>query len=533
MNPIFNQIELRGVDSNTFNLSHDKKMTLDMGYLVPTMLIDTIPGDSMHFSTSQMIRFAPLIAPVMHKINVYTHFFFVPNRLVWENWSDFITGGEKGDDNSVFPYLSLGKTELTDSSLPDYLGLPSAKSTDSKTVQVSAIPFAAYHLIYNEYFRDQNLITDLDVLDTNLADGSNDAKKAAFCTLKKRAWQHDYFTSALPWTQKGVEATIPLGTRANIVYEPIIDGLVGSQKFRDAGTNNFNLVTGNIMAKLATTTTIPSVAGTKDVSLDISETHQVDLTEAAAASINDLRRAFRLQEWLEKNARGGSRYTESMLVHFGVKSSDARLQRPEYLGGVSTPVVFSEIQQTSGSPVDPGTGYTPTPQGNLAGHGINVGGSNTLHHYSEEHGYIIGIMSIMPQTAYFQGIPKHFSKFDKFDYFWPSFANLGEQPITNQELYLNLADTALNGATFGYTPRYAEYKFQNNTIHGAFRSSLDYWHMARKLAALPNLNKTFIEADPDKRIFAVEDPAVNSLYAHVYNQVSAKRKMPVFGTPTI
>lgn len=518
MKNIFSQIENTQPSFNIFDLSHDKKMSLDMGNLVPILCMDVIPGDSISLNTSQMLRFAPMVAPVMHKINIFTHFFFVPNRLVWSNWEDFITGGEDGTAEPVFPYIVTdAKTDLI-GSLADYLGLPSNTGVNAR--QVSAIPFAAYQLIYNEYYRDQNLI---DKMQYKLVDGDNFDIFEDITVLQKRAWQHDYFTSALPWTQKGPEATIPLGQTADIkLSENNADWI--SQRMKKQGgipVVDLDLAVGNPAA-------FGDTGNNEQWFLDLQQSHYVDLSTATAASINDLRRAVKLQEWFEKSARGGSRYIEQIKSHFGVTSPDARLQRPEYLGGGSAPVTISEVLQTQGTPISESP--TTTPQGTMAGHGISVGTSNNFSYRSTEHGYIIGIMSIMPRTAYFQGTPKHFLKRDKFDFYFPSFAHLGEQPITNEEIY-TASTQSEREQTFGYTPRYAEYKFMPSTVHGDFKDSLDFWHMAMKFDNQPQLNADFIECVPDKRIFAVQLRDVQSVWAHVHHRIKAKRPMPIFSTP--
>lgn len=533
---IFSKVAMPRPQHNTFDLSHSRKFSMSIGKITPICVTECVPGDSFNIKTTNLLRFAPLLAPIMHQSSVYCHFFFVPNRLTWNKWEEFITGGEDAADPGyvapVAPYFEMsgGATnEITNGSLGDYLGLPTNTTTNYSGVKFSALPFMAYNKIYNEYYRDQNLC---DKVTDTATDGSNTWNASGF-TCQNRAWQHDYFTSALPWTQKGPEATIPLGTTAPLLNKTgssadfnlaswfqDTDGAVQGGQILQSGTgvgSAAGFLTGNN-------------SGNVPRQLDITNHTEVDLTDATASSINDLRRAFRLQEWLERNARGGSRYIEVILAHFGVQSSDARLQRPEFLGGSATPITISEVLQTSESGV---ASSDPTPQANMAGHGVSVGSSNYVSYKCEEHGYIMGLMTVMPKSAYQQGIPKHFSKFDKFDYFWPSFANIGEQPIANQELYMDASD-GLNDNVFGYTPRYAEYKYIPSTVHGEFRSTLNFWHMGRIFGSRPNLNSTFVECQESEvdRVFAVEDGDEN-LYVYLHNNIKARRPMPYFGTPTI
>ena len=522
-NDIFSQVQHTKLKHNIFDLTHDRKLSCQFGQLIPVNVMDIIPGDSITLSSSAMVRFAPTIAPVMHRCNVFLHHFFVPNRLVWPGWEAFITGGWDGNDNTLHPYYSMNLQNQAIGSLHDHLGLP----IDSDVVagaagrQVSALPYAAYQMIWDEYYRDPNLLAPLEV---ELVDGSNAVNFAPYTALRKRAYQHDYLTSALPWTQRGPEAMMPLGSSADVVLkagntnEVIIVDTTGIQ----------NPIAGQLQAgtvpvngRLETTAATP-VPG----QIDPNGTLEADLSQATASSIIELRRALKLQEWLEKNARGGGRYIEQILVHFGVKSSDARLQRPEFIGGSKTPVKMSEVLQTSET-----TGTTP--QGNMAGHGISVGGTQQFGYTAEEHGYIITIMSVLPETTYQQGIPRHFLRNDKFDYYWPSFAHIGEQAIFNDEVVVE--GTILDGNnTWGYTPRYSEYKYLNNTVHGDFRTTLDFWHMGRKFTSLPPLDYPFMECDyqDHNRIFAVQG-SDDHLWCQVINNIEARRPMPVFGNPKI
>lgn len=546
---IFSKVAMPKPASNTFDLSHDKKFSMKLGEITPICLMECVPGDKFNITSTNLLRFAPLLSPVMHQSSVYIHYFFVPNRILWpkgfsstgtqvKGWEDFISGGEDGLSDPAFPTISpqAGFDTISSGSIWDYLGLPTgataaATGTSYLGETFSALPIAAYNKIYNEYYRDQNLVTT--PLPDSLIDGDNTSLiysdgVSYISGMQKRAWQHDYFTSALPWTQKGPEATIPLGTDAPLIYG-------------DYGTTNdfqplrkpysvdpagyYTNIAGNL-----TTNASGDWRNTVDngyLNVDVSNSHVADLSEASAASINDLRRAFRLQEWLERNARGGSRYIEIIMAHFGVKSSDSRLQRPEFLGGSATPVTISEVLQTSDNAAE------NTPQANMAGHGVSVGASKKVSYFCEEHGLIMGLMTVMPKSAYQQGLPKLYKKYDKFDYFWPAFQSIGEQPIYNEELYFDTSDS-LNDGVFGYTPRYAEYKYIPSSVHGEFRNTLNFWHMGRIFDTRPSLNQDFIEMDNTEveRIFAVNQDAEN-LYVYLHNKVEATRPMVYFGTPTI
>ena len=514
---IFSQVAMRRPRRNKFNLSHEKKLSLKMGNLVPTYLQEVVPGDNFRVNQQMLIRMAPMIAPIMHRIDVYTHYFFVPNRLVWSEWEDFITGGEDGTSSPVHPTIE----EVTGThgnfavgSLADYFGLPVDQMNAVTSGQrYSALPFRAYYKIWYEYFRDQNLAPAADPKDFMSSGHETDAGKInTIIAMRKRAWQKDYFTSALPWQQRGPVVGIPIdySDETKFVYS---DGSSGTK-------------TGNIQAAMASGEGSMTFDGTT-----VSDRIQVQNLDQEVFNVNNLRRSVRLQEWLEKNARGGARYVEQILSHFGVMSKDARLQRPEFLGGGKNPVQISEVLNTAGvADIDTGTG---APQGTMAGHGVGTGQNAGFKRNFTEHGFIIGITSVLPKTTYQQGIPRIFTqRDDRYKYYWPEFAQIGEQEVYKNELYFDESKPNQEDI-FGYQSRYAEYKTACDSVHGEFRTTLDYWHMGRKFDSQPELNASFVQSNPTTRIFAVDEPDSEDLYLNIYNKVDALRPMPYFNVPTI
>lgn len=511
---IFNSVKMADVPSSVFDLTHDVKLSMRMGNLVPILVLDCFPGDKIRLGCETVMRVAPMLAPVMHRIDYTVHYYFVPRRLVWPNWGNYFTN-TKDDDTDLLPAFPIinYSSALSTSKLADYMGLPEPFGTN--VIPISAIPFASYQMIINDYYRDQNLI---DPIDFELVDGDNTAAWLTLSKMHKRAWEHDYFTAALPEAQKGQAVDLPVGTFTDV---PVMGTQVNPP---DTGVTLQGLgqPSGLTVGQLVPYGTPDDPSIPSNLWADTSG------LVLEATTINDLRKAFRLQEWLEKNARGGTRDIEMIRAHFNVRSSDARLDRPEYITGYKNPVQISEVLSTAWAGAD----GQPVPQGQMSGHGIAIGHDSGATFYCEEWGYVIGIMSVMPKPAYQQGIPRHWLMInDPTELPWPSFANLGEQEIKNVELFFNHTDPE---GTFGYIPRYAEHKYQPNRVAGDFKTTLQYWHLGRIFGSEPNLNQQFIEMDSDtvERIFAVQDPGVDNLYVHILNKITATRKLPKYGIPT-
>jgi hypothetical protein len=514
---------------NTFDLSHDKRLTMKMGELVPVMAIDVLPGDKFTVDTSHLTRFLPLVAPVMHNVKVKVRYFFSPNRLVWPNWEDFITGPESATDTvePTHPYVNAG---VAPSSLQDYMGVGTATNQGGlNPVDMNALPFAHYQFIWNEYFRDQNLQSEVDY---ELTDGSN----SIINLLAKRtvAWSRDRFTSALPFTQKGPEVSLPIvaatGTGPNGLIPLSFVGANQGNANPTGLTNVSTLQVGELRNAASSNNVVFNLVNAsgseRQFQADVTAHTFVDPAEinANAATINELRQAMAIQKWLELNARTGNRYTEHIQAHFGVKPQDARLQRPEEFGGSVSNIQFSEVLQTAGTT---STGQDASALGTMGGHAMGASGSEKSSYYAQEHGWIFAFMYVVPDTAYYQGVPKKFTKVDRYDYYQPLLAHLGEQPVKKKEIYAT--GTSTDDDTFGYLPIYDEYRHEQSGVAGLMKSDLEHWHLARKFGSVPNLNETFITVDATDRIFAVAGE--EQIIAHVYNDVKAQRKIAYYGTP--
>lgn len=540
-NIIFSSVKRQKAKRNNFDMRHTVDATCNMGELIPVMCEEVLPGDTWKINSEVMMRMLPLAAPIMHRINARVEYFFVPTRLIWDEFKDFITGGRDGLQTPQMPQLSLENLEafLDYGMLPEHLGVQVDVENYPEDGAVSALPFRAYQKIYHDYYRDPTLDPEYEdsySMDSGLMD---DTQTNRLCILRKRCWEKDYFTSALTTPQRGGDVELPLGESAPV--QLIDDYSDMSWTVRRTQTNagqypansDAGLATSDNEGPVGTPHLVQDGVTDEKLVMDPEGTLEADLTAATAATVEDLRLATRLQIWLERNMRSGYRYIEQMLSHFGVVSSDARLDRTEFLGGGKFPVVISEVLQTSKTE----EASEPSPQGNMAGHAIGVGNSNGFKKYFEEHGYLIAIFSVMPRTKYMQGTRRHFFKDNKFDFAWPAFAHLGEQPVYDGELYF-ANTTDLNGAknTFGYQSRYSEYKHIPSTVRGQFKSTLDFWHMCRKFDVLdgqPALNSSFVHADPTHRIFADTSEDNDKIMFAIYNNAFATRLLPVYGTPML
>lgn len=700
-NYLFNVERKAKLRRNVFNLGHNNKVTGNFGQLIPIDCFPVLPGDTHNVHANIFARMAPAIAPFMHEVNIYTWSFFVPNRLSWDKWEEFITDGVQGpkdplvgtehsfpkfsidlhDDSDVstfdadrtysasqwigfvslvttpssdannpyvdrvvfhggglgniggiFDYFGVtpiessayitklqddllnrrtpfsffrnrhifaafdggstipatdiedilgprqfidsqgtvwnmdGYTRATGIAIPETFPIPSMrgkfmftldtsvegsvlsdKAYKIEPLRFSALPFDAYLHIWNEYFRDQNLQDPKNLLTQpaedegdyiNPANGVVNAKYGVqFYHLLDKCWEKDYFTSALPWAQRGGAAELPItgidGAPINFTWDntgntPTI--LHGTQ----SSLSGKELISGDVVGVDEYNTSFNTSGTSQMQAVGVDNSHQLSVNgeSVSGPTVNDLRRVVAIQQLLEASARGGSRYIEQILTIFGVRGSDSRFQRPEYLGGGKQPLTVGEVLQTSQS--------DQTPQGNMAGRGYTIGNQNGFKRYFNEHGYVITLMAIVPRTSYMQGIHKDLLKFDRYDFYWPQFAHLGEQEIIRKELDL-YADYSKAQSLFGYTPRYAEYKTRLNEVHGEFRTNLNFWHLARVFTSSPLLNADFVQINPSvyrqgehlNRIFAVQDDVSSHFWFDIQFKHRASRLMPIFGTPQL
>ena len=501
-----------------FSLSHYRLFSGRMGYMMPIGITECLPGDTFQQATSVFLRCSPLVTPVMHPVHVTVHHWFIPTRLLWDKWEDFITGGPDGMDASIMPTIKApAEGGFAVGSLADYMAVPSG----IPNLEVCALPFRAYALLYNECYRDQDLESELPLsLESGLDTTTNTA-------LQRCDWSRDYFTTARPWPQKGPAVTVPVNlTEAG---SPTLT-VVGN------GSPTFKLSSGAGAANLNTSGTATGSSGgpvgfgtysndlKKKLTWDnpaLQVNYQAGNPELGSVDINQLREAFALQRFEEHRALYGSRYVE-YLRYLGVKSSDARLQRPEYLGGSRQTIQFSEVLQTAPGGDDP--------VGALKGHGIGAMRTNRYRRFFEEHGYVLTVMMVRPISVYMQGLSRMWNRRVKEDYYQRELQNIGQQEVLTKELYAGNAEGPTgDDVVFGYQNRYDEYRWHESYVSGEFRNILNSWHMARDFANEPTLNADFINAVPTTRIFAAQQN--DTLYCMANHSIQARRLMSKYGNP--
>ena len=512
----FAQVPRANIPRSQFDRSHGVKTAFDANKLIPIYLDEALPGDTFQLSMTGFARLNPTVTPVMDNLYLDTFFFAVPMRLIWNNWQKFCGEQEDPGDSTSYtvPQQTVPAAGYSVASLQDYLGIPVGIGSSVNVWTHSCLPTRAYYRIYNEWFRDENLQDSRSHNGTpgsspNYGDGP-DAIGAGGSPVLTRGKRHDYFTSCLPWLQKGTAVDMPLGTTAPV--------------FVGAGTTAIGV---GVTQAASGTPKLLNDAGASNIQATASSggtAMLADLSNATAATINELRQAFQTQKLLERDARGGTRYTEIVKAHFGVTSPDSRLQRTEYLGGGSTPVMIAPTAQTS----EAGT----TPQANLAGIGTAAFSGHGFVKSFTEHCLIMGIANVRADLTYFQGLERPFSRSTRYDFYWPALAMIGEQSVISKEIYL--ADHADDDSVFGYQERYAEYRYKPSRITGIMRpgvaSTLEIWHLAENFGSRPTLNSTFIEeATPLDRVVAV--PAEPHFVFDGWLSLKCARPMPVFGVP--